>query len=246
MTLSMRSLKALRESRHSVRAVFIDDGGVLNDNRVRGCEYRALIGEFMSARFGGSAQQWAEANGRTFSPLWADLQSRITDFTTHEAYQREYELLWIHRMCCSMGVPTPPDDMAMTTAREAHLYAGRHARTEVDGATACIWKIFHAGYSLYTASGTPSWELREILGRMGVYAAFSDVYGPDLVDHVKYGVAFYDRIFAKAGLSPRECLVIESSQESCLWAMEAGATAVWVDCDDVEAIAFSEVVEALT
>ena len=241
----MNSLQQLKESSPSIRAVFIDDGGVLNDNRLRGPEYRRLIGDFMSARLGGSAQQWAEANREVFPALWAQFQSRIMDFPNHREYQREYYLLWLRGMCSLLGTRTPPDDTAVAIAREAAIYAGKHAQAGIEGAAESVWELFHAGYSLYAASGTPSWELKEIFCRMGIDKAFGDLYGPDLIDHVKYGVEFYNRIFVEANVSPYECVVIESSQRFCRWAIEAGASAVWVDCDHVEANTLPEVVEAI-
>jgi beta-phosphoglucomutase-like phosphatase (HAD superfamily) len=241
----MNRLRQLRDQEHSIHAVFVDDGGVLNDNSLRAPEYLRLIGEFMSRRLGGSAEQWADANREVFPPLWSDLQSRIMDFANHREYQREYELLWIDSMCSLVGTRTPPEDIATSIVREAYIYVSKHARAEIEGAADSILKLFRAGYSLYSASGTPSWELKEIFKRMGIRDAFSDLFGPDLVDHVKYGAEFYDRIFKQANVSPSECIVIESSKEACGWAGEAGALAIWVDCSHTEAYTLSEVVEAL-
>ena len=48
------------------RVLFLDDGGVLNDNALRGPEWLRLIGGFMPARLGGTADQWARANSVVF------------------------------------------------------------------------------------------------------------------------------------------------------------------------------------
>lgn len=241
----MNKLQQLSESRHSIRAIFIDDGGVLNDNRLRGSEYLRLISEFMSAHLGKSPNQWADANSQVFPILWSEIQNQITEFANHRDYQHEYEIQWIARMCSLVGIPSPPQDTAIAITREVHLHAARHARTEVKGAADSVWKLFHGGYSLFAVSGTPSWELKEIFCRMGIHKAFSGLYGPDLVDHVKHGVEFYHRIFTAAGVSPTECLVIESSKQFCRWSIEAGAAAVWVNCEDKQAIALPKLVETL-
>ena len=55
------------------RVLFLDDGGVLNDNALRGPEWLRLIGGFMPARLGGTADQWARANSVVFPRVWATL-----------------------------------------------------------------------------------------------------------------------------------------------------------------------------
>ena len=64
---------------------------------------------------------------------------------------------------------------------------------------------------------------------MGIADLFLELYGPDLVDFVKYGPEYYARVFAHAGVEPGSALVIESDAECCRWAIEAGGNALWVD-----------------
>ena len=64
---------------------------------------------------------------------------------------------------------------------------------------------------------------------MGVAETFLELYGPDLIDHVKFGTEYYEGIFAHAGVQPKDALVIESDKECCRWAIESGANAVWID-----------------
>jgi phosphoglycolate phosphatase-like HAD superfamily hydrolase len=124
--------------------------------------------------------------------------------------------------------------------RELSCYVAERADAAIEGAAEAVRALQSAGYTLYMASGTPSWELRGILGRMGILEAFSELCGPDLVDHVKYGPVYYERIFADAGVEPGQALVIESDLECCHWAREAGARAVCVDLNgagDVSSLA---------
>jgi len=44
----------------AVRVVFLDDGGVLNDNDRRAVEWRRLLGEFFAPRLGGTPEAWGE------------------------------------------------------------------------------------------------------------------------------------------------------------------------------------------
>jgi FMN phosphatase YigB (HAD superfamily) len=66
---------------------------------------------------------------------------------------------------------------------------------------------------------------------MGIAEAFVRLYGPDLIDRVKYGPAFYEQVFGHAGVPPTRALVIESDPECCSSAAEVGAHTVWVDLD---------------
>ena len=144
-------------------------------------------------------------------------------------------------MCASAGVQTPPDDVAMTLAREAAVYVSQRAEAEVAGAADAVRLLRRAGYELHMASGTPSWELEGILHRMGIREAFAGLCGPDVVDHVKHGPEFYRHILAHGRLTPGECVVVESSHACCAWATEAGARAIRVDCDDDATPALAEV-----
>jgi hypothetical protein len=45
-----------------IPVLFLDDGGVLNDNTVRGPQWRRLVGEYFAPRLGGDPAAWAEAN----------------------------------------------------------------------------------------------------------------------------------------------------------------------------------------
>ena len=46
----------------AVTTIFLDDGGVMNDNTLRGPEWQRLVGEYLSPRLGGSFQTWGDAN----------------------------------------------------------------------------------------------------------------------------------------------------------------------------------------
>jgi beta-phosphoglucomutase-like phosphatase (HAD superfamily) len=219
----------LQEWKPALRVLFIDDGGVLNDNSLRGPEWRRLIGDYMPQRLGGTAHQWSEANLLVFPQLWSRLQAKIADFPTYSDFQHAYDIGWIGGMCKYIGIPTPPDAEAVLLAREVATYAGLHARAAIHGAAEAVHLLRRSGYRLHTASGTPSWELEGIVTRMGIRHEFTTLYGPDLVDHVKSGPEYYGRIFSHAAVDPDEVLVVESCPQCCGWAAEAGARTVLVD-----------------
>ena len=225
------NLFELKKSRTWPLQLFLDDGGVLNDNSLRGPEWVRLIGEYMPARMGGTAEQWARANRVVFSQVWRDLQKRLPEFASHREFHRVYAINWMRSMCAYVDIAPPSDDDAEALYKDLAGYVGERANSAVPGAAEAVLSLHRAGYSLYTASGQASWELRGIMARMGIIKTFTHLYGPDLVDHVKYGPAFYQRVFDHAGVAPSRALVIESESACCCWASEAGASAVWVNPD---------------
>jgi phosphoglycolate phosphatase-like HAD superfamily hydrolase len=209
--------------------VFIDDGGVLSDNALRPSQYLTLIGEFMPPRLGGTAERWRAANLIAHPSAWNDIVPRLPEFSSHREFHRTYGLDWMRRMCDAAGVTLPPEDEAWELFRDLARHCTERVSSAAAGAVEAVLTLRQAGYTLYTASGTTSWELRGIVANMGLSDAFTELYGPDITDRVKYGPAFYEAIFAHAGVDPARALVVESDEECCAWAVEAGANAVWVD-----------------
>ena len=118
---------------------------------------------------------------------------------------------------------------AVALHAELTCYVWERADAAIPGAADAVLALHRAGYTLYTASGQASWELQLITEKMGIGQAFARLYGPDLVDQVKSGPAFYEKVFRHAGVTADTALVIDSEAECCRWAREAGAQALWVD-----------------
>ena len=219
----------LRNGDRRPEVLFIDDGGVLNDNARRAPGWLSAIGELMPPALGGTPEDWMTANRGAFQRVWSEISPRMAEFPSHAAFYREYALGWMNVMCGEMGVATPRDNEALALYREVSILAAERADAAIEGAAESVRALHRAGYTLHMASGTPSWELEAILTRMDVRDRFQDLYGPDIIDRVKYGRAFYEGLFEHAGVEPERALVIESDPECCGWAREAGARAVQVD-----------------
>ncbi len=240
------NLDELKDSSARPVALFLDDGGVLNDNSLRAPEWLRLIGDFMPALMGGTVEQWAAANAIVFPQVWGDLRRRLSDFAIYRQFERAYAINWMRGMCAAVGVAIPPDDDAVALHRELSIYVSERANATFAGAGDAVVALHRAGYMLYMASGTPSWELRGILAKMGIAEMFTEFYGPDLVDRVKYGRGYYEEIFAHAGVAPTSALIIESDAECCDWASEASARAVWIDAGGRgDATSLASLVDAL-
>ena len=153
------NLDDLKKSSDWPYALFLDDGGVLNNNGLRGPEWLRLIGEFMPARMGGTIEQWARANQVVFPQVWGGLQKRLPEFASYQEFQRAYATGWISGMCTHLDLAPPPEDDAEALYRELAIYVGERANSAIPGSAEAVSCLHRAGFRLYAASGTPSWEL---------------------------------------------------------------------------------------
>lgn len=223
------TLNELKRSSERFTTIFLDDGDVLNDNKARASEWLRWIGEFMPLRLGGTAEQWQSANREVFPRVWSNIMRRIQDFPNHQEFQRAYAIDWMTAMCEAVGVTPLPDDIAQALNTELSIYVNARAEVDIAGAADAVRALDVAGYTLYTASGTASWDLQAIMTKMSLTGTFRTLYGPDIVDHVKHGTAYYHKVFDHAGVEPSTALVIDSDAQCCQWAIDAGANAAWID-----------------
>jgi len=63
---------------------------------------------------------------------------------------------------------------------------------------------------------------------MGVSDCFCRLYGPDLIETLKEGPAYYERIFADLGIAAADALVVDDSPRTIEWATQVGACTVLV------------------
>ena len=219
-------------------AIFLDDGGVMNDNALRQLEWQRLIGAFLGPRLGGDPRRWGEANRAVFGPIWhqyLDEAERAGDAFDGAAFWARQHPVWLREMCARVGVAAPPKDAdCLALALETYTYVARHARASYPGAIEAIGSLQRAGYALHTASGTTSMELDGYLSGMGVRPFFgARLYGPDLVGVAKEHSEFYMRLFEDAGVAPARALVIDDSPRQLERAARTGASVLLVAGDDV-------------
>lgn len=222
--------------------LFIDDGGVLNDNARRAPQWQRLVGEFFAPRLGGTSQIWAEANRleapRIIDAFWGEAASPYPTFAEHHA---AYHLAWLGSMCERVGVPMLPRADALELAQAATDYVVTRVRADIPGATEAVTALHRAGFALHTASGGSSRDLHHCLTSMGVRDCFGTLFGADLVDFPKAGPDYYRRVFARVGVDPARALVIDDQARVGAWAREAGARVLLVgpdgDCPDLRAAA---------
>ncbi len=211
-------------------SVFLDDGGVMNDNRLRGAQWQRYVAEFFAPRLGGTHEAWAQANREVMNRILepAAWEARLQASPDYRSFDRAYQLDWLHGMCALVGVPAPADDECYTLACQVSAPIPSRVRSAFPGVVEAIRTLHQRGYALSTASGEPSTDLAGYLEGMGVRDCFQHLYGPDLINTHKNGPVYYERIFADAGVDPAEALVVDDNLNPILWARQSGARAILI------------------
>lgn len=205
--------------------IFLDDGGVISDNRLRSAQWQHLVAEFLVPRLGGTPEAWAAANGQMIRRMLqpGSWEARMRAAPDYVSFERQYHIDWLRWMCESVGVEAPADEECVALGHATTRYAIPRVQAAFPGAVAAIRELHQQGYVLHTASGEPSEDLEGYLQGMGVRAYFGRLYGPDLVDTFKDGPLFYQHIFADAGVEPQDALVVDDNANAIGWAAQVGA-----------------------
>jgi HAD superfamily hydrolase (TIGR01509 family) len=214
-----------------ILTVFLDDGGVMNDNQRRGPAWQRLVSAFFAPRLGGDPAAWMEANRVVAERQLGDYTRTMRDRTDVEVapYYRASQVSWVTGMCALVGVPPPDDEACVRLSVSAATFITPRVDAAIPGAIEAIRALHADGYALHTASGEHSSELHGYLTGMGVRHCFGQLYGPDLVNTFKEGPLFYERIVADAQVKAAEALVVDDSAAAVGYARQAGARAVLVD-----------------
>lgn len=247
------SEKNEREFMRTRPIILLDDGGVMNDNRLRGEQWPPLVGEFFASRVGGTASAWADANRivilRILEP--ANWLRRTQIASDYSSFEREYWLDWLKEMAQVVGVSLPPDEECIQLSRQAEDYVIPLVRSAFPGASETIQDLHTQGYTLHTASGESSVHLTHYLEGMGVRHCFGRLYGADLLNTFKEGPEYYRQLFADLQVAPADTLVVDDSPRALAWARSLGARTVLVGsaenvgCDTMGMSSLAELPELL-
>ena len=209
-------------------AVFLDDGGVMNDNALRGPQWRRLVGEYLAPRLGGERAAWAEAN-RAVLEREIEALVKIDVRDDFNAIMRQMDEQWLREMCDLVGVAAPREfEERLDLARQTFAYVIPRVRSAFPEVAEALRRLQAEGYVLNTASGEVSTDLDAYLLGMGVRDCFDRLYGPDLINTAKNGALYYQRILADSGVRPSEAVFVDDSPRPAAWAREAGARVVLV------------------
>ena len=90
--------------------VFLDDGGVMNDNRTRALQWQQLVSEYFVPLLGGSPEAWSRANrvvaDRLFEPeAW---RGRVQAAADYRGFDRDYQVDWLGACASWWGLRPHP------------------------------------------------------------------------------------------------------------------------------------------
>lgn len=213
--------------------ILLDDGGVMNDNRLRGPQWQRLAGEFLAPRLGGEAQAWAEANRVHMTGIFApdNWRKRVRAAPDYASFERTYWYDWLSGMCQLVGIETPAEEACIELARQAEIYITCRVQSAFPGAIEAICELHTQGYTLHTASGESSLNLHGYLQAMGMREYFGRLYGSDLLNMLKETPEYYERLFADALIAPGDALIVDDNPHVLAWARDFGATAVLINAE---------------
>ncbi len=233
-----RSCGRVYTQRMKSPVLFLDDGGVLNDNAARAPQWQRLVGEYFAPRLGGDPAAWAEANRQVMSDLsarggWEWLMRAAAD---QDDYDRRYYAMWLPSMCRSVGVREPDATEYVAMGRAAEDYIIPRVDSAIPGAAETVLLLWNRGYALHMSSGGASRLLAMYLDAMGIRQCFGRLYGPDLIGAFKISPEYYTRILRAERLGPDDALFLDDNPRALGWAKEAGANTLLVGPEDVDGL----------
>ncbi|MFX0074551.1 MAG: HAD family hydrolase [Candidatus Hermodarchaeota archaeon] len=205
-------------------AIFFDDGGVLNDNDVRGPQWQELCGEFFHSKFGGDPEVWGDANYRVAMSLadvfWRNPKGIHKDYIS---YYADFKSEWVKKMFEEVGRSVPPKKEHETIFDATVEYIWPKVRSAIPGIIKSIKNLYSRGFILYTSTGLDSKEIRLVLEGMGIKQFFTGFYGPDLINTRKQNPKFFELVFKEAKIDSSKAIVIEDRPEFIKSVLKTGA-----------------------
>jgi len=192
-------------------AIFLDNDGTLTDAEAHHVAYCRRYGELMSARYGGTAEAWAEANSAAFGAMmdWYHAnEGRYEDATFFEAlYEVEFEAAFRHMS------RTPPDweSEGRLLMRRLLFECPLKACALLPGAREAVEELARQGYRLCLASNAHSLHCEGVLKGCGLRQHFICAFGPDLVDCATKSAEFYRRICEHIGIRPEQAILVDDN-----------------------------------
>lgn len=201
------------------RAVLFDAMGVLLDLDEVGRQWIPLLGEVLPARLGGTAGDWARANAAAFARWNARIAEASRKAGPRKGSRDSHvnaRTAWLVDMCEQVGVAAPGD--AERVAAEIHRACATRVRAPLGDAVQAVRALHAGGYTLFTASSLPSWEIEAYLEALGIRDLFERAYGCDLVDRWKTGPHYYRAICEDTGIDPRRAVTVDDNAVVLDWA----------------------------
>ena len=207
--------------------IFFDDGGVLNDNRIRGEQWKKYVGEYYSTRFGGDPEIWGEANQKLITSLfdffWRDEKEKFNDY---QSFYNNFKKNMVLGMFKEAGRIPPRNINIEEIFNSAREYVIPKVRSAILGVIESVKELYKREFILYTAAGVVSIEMKMYLEGMGIIKYFRGIYGPAILNTWKSGPDYYKAIFNHSGVDPTKSIVIDDQPRFLDKALEAGTNVI--------------------
>jgi len=208
--------------------IFFDDGGVMNDNSLRGEQWKKILVEYLVPRYGGDPEVWKKANHKAVEILIREMEilrnSNLSiSFSKH---QEHLDKLWLEYMFRAHPIDFPPATEYSTICREIDAFVTPQVKSSYPGIIEAIKEIYSIGLPLHTASGELSVQLNGYLTGMGIRHCFSTLYGPDLINTFKGGKEYFQAIFTSEKILPSQAIIIDDSPKILTIAEDLGAKVI--------------------
>lgn len=214
----------------SISHVFFDLHGTIVDRERNPSHYARGLGDFMAERYGGPADDWAEANRRIFADFdsyYADLDLGGDD-CIEQMWEGEFRTT--RALFRLTGTPEPPHEALWALTRERGEQAtSRGGNALYPDSKPAIEALAAAGYILGTCSNALSPQVRGSLWAGGVLDYFSaPLFGADLAGHFIKDATYFGAICARVGAQPSSCLIVEDHLGAIVGARKLGAMTVHI------------------
>ena len=209
--------------------IFLDNDGVLTDAEAHHVAYCSRYGELMSARFGDTAEAWAEANSAAFAAMmdWyeanADRYAEAGFF--EDLYQVELGAAFAHMKM------RPPDweTEGRLLMRRLLFESPLRACALFPGAREAVEELARQGYRLCLASNAHSLHCEGVLIGCGLRQHFICAFGPDLVNCATKSTEFYRRICDHVGVRPEQAVLVDDNGLPLAMASRIGMRTILVE-----------------
>jgi len=201
--------------------LFLDDGGVLNNNRIRGREWKRLVPAYFIPRYGGTEKQWAQANGLAAQKIMNRIKEsyNLMQQQLPAGYHQQEDYEWLVTMFEYLRLELPQDVEA--ESQHARAWICERVNSAYPGIKDII-PLLAERYALYTASNEVSFELLAYLKGMGIAHHFTEFYGSDLIGALKTSPFYYQQLAELTAVNPSEAVIIDDNPQNLKYAKEVG------------------------
>jgi phosphoglycolate phosphatase-like HAD superfamily hydrolase len=203
---------------------FLDVDGVLNDHSALQRQWDEHVGFVLADELGRRPEDWSRANRAVFPAFW---EARATWGDDSHVLIHGEAVYLIGGMCDYLGVAAPPDAERPALMKRVDIHVASQGSAVVPEA-GTILRELSRDFAVHMATGNPSWRVNALLDYLGVGDTVGVRCGSDLVRAAKHSSAFYNQLFALAGVRPEESVIVDDSLAQVRLAAGAGARTVHV------------------